>query len=222
MKLRRSEIVTSLSGISVLVFVVIEAMCKAAAGPRPSLNESSQLVTYMSNLASWILGSVIADTFVIASMVVFLAGLLFLAYQKLGHITMPMVAGALLAVIYATITLFGDSFDAGTALDAVQSVGDANIIRTLIEAHIVVFGPVGGIILAGVATAFGILIIESKVLPRLVAIAAFIVTALNIIAIPAVFDVYHAWNNQIALIALVSCVVWVVLSSVTLLLRKHP
>jgi len=216
------EIFTALSGLSVLVFVIIEAICKAVAGPRPSLNDSSALVTYMSNSASWILGSVIADTFVIASMTVFLAGLLFLAYQKLGRITTSMVTGALLAIIYATITLFGDSFDAGTALDAVQSVGDANIIRTLIEAHIVVFGPVGGIILAGVATAFGIIIIESKVLPRLVAIAAFIVTALNIIAVPAVFDVYHAWNNQIALIALVSCVVWVVLSSVTLLLRKHP
>ena len=174
MKFSRSEIVTSLSGLSVLVFVVIEALCKAAAGPRPSLNDSSILVSYMSWSASSILGSVIADTFVLASMTVFLAGILNLAYRKLGRITMAMVVGALFAVIYVTITLFGDSFDAGTALDAIQSVGDANVIRTLIEAHIIVFGPLGGIILAGVASAFGILIIESRLLPRWVAVTGFV------------------------------------------------
>lgn len=221
MKFSRSEIVTSLSGLSVLVFVVIEALCKAAAGPRPSLNDSSILVSYMSWSASSILGSVIADTFVLASMTVFLAGILNLAYRKLGRITMAMVVGALFAVIYVTITLFGDSFDAGTALDAIQSVGDANVIRTLIEAHIIVFGPLGGIILAGVASAFGILIIESRLLPRWVAVTGFVVALLNIVAIPALFDVYHAWNNQIALLALVSCVAWVVTSSVALILRKR-
>lgn len=217
----RAEIVTSFAGLSVLIFVVIEAVCKAAAGPRPSLSEGSELVAYMSSSASWILGVVIADTFVLAAMTVFLAGLLVLAYRKLRRITMAMVAAAFFAVIYVTITLIGDSFDAGTVLNATQSVGDANVIRTLIEAHIVVFGPLGGIILAFLAGAFGILIIESRVLPRWIAIAAFAVTVINIIAIPAVFDVYRDWNNQIALLALVSCVAWVVISSVALVLRKH-
>jgi hypothetical protein len=216
MKLRRAEIVTFLSGISVLVFVVIEAICKAAAGPRPSLNNGSALVTYMSWSAPWILGSVIADTFVLASMIVFLAGILALAYKKLNRITMAMVTGALFTIIYATITFFGDSFDAGTALDATQSVGDANVIRTLIEAHIVVFGPVGGIVLAFVASAFGILIVESRLLPRWIAIVGFIVALLNIIAIPALFNVYGVWDNRIALLALVSCVAWVVASSIAL------
>ncbi|TAL15040.1 hypothetical protein EPN95_00845 [Patescibacteria group bacterium] len=217
----RAEIVTSCAGLFVLIFVVIEVGCKAAAGPRPSLNESAALVTYMSSFSSWILGSVIADTFVIASMTVFLAGLLVLAYSKLHRITMAMIAGALFAIIYATITLFGDSFDAGSALNATQSIGDANVIRTLIEAHIVVFGPVGGIVLAFLSIAFAILIIESRLLPHAVAVAGFIVAALNIIAIPALFGVYHAWNNNIALLALVSCVAWVVLSSVALLFRRY-
>ncbi len=217
----RTQTITSLAGTSILVFVVIEAMCKAAAGPRPSLNDSAALVSYMSTSASWILGVVIADTFVIAAMIMFLAGLLVLAYRKLQRITMAMVAAALFAIIYATITLFGDSFDAGTALNATQSVGDANVIRTLIEAHIVVFGPIGGIVLAFLAAAFGVLIIESRILPRWIAVAAFIVTILNIVAIPALFDVYRSWNNDIALLALVSSVVWVVLSSVALLSRKH-
>jgi hypothetical protein len=219
----RARVVTSSAAILVLIFVVLEAACKAAAGPRPSLDAGSQLVTYMSTSSSWILGSVIADTFVLASMTAFLAGILLLAYRKLGHITMAMVVGALFAIIYVTITVFGDSFDAGTALDATQSVGDPNVIRTLIEAHVVVFGPVGGVILAGVAAAFGVLIIESRILPRAVAIAGFVVAALNIIAIPALFNVYGAWNNQIALLALVSCVAWVVISGITLvfpLLKK--
>lgn len=212
----RVEIVTACAGLSVLIFVIIEAICKEAAGPRPSLSDGAALVSYMSTSASWILGVVIADTFVIAAMTVFLAGLLLLAYRRTKRITMAMVAAALFAIIYATITLFGDSFDAGTALNAVQSVGDANVIRTLIEAHIIVFGPVGGIVLAFLAGAFGIVIIESRLVARPVAVAAFVVAALNIIAIPAVFDVYREWNNQIALVALVSCVVWVVVTSVAL------
>jgi hypothetical protein len=215
----RSEVITYCAGFSVFIFVIIEAVCKALAGPRPSLSDSS-IVTYMSTSSFWILGSVIADTFVLASMTVFLAGLLILVYEKLRRITIAMITGALFGIIYVTITLFGDSFDAGTALDATQSIGNANIIRTLIEAHVVVFGPVGGIILALVAYSFGILIFNSHILPRWIAVVGFIVSALNIVAIPALFNVYHNWNNQIALLALVSCVVWVVVSSIVLTFRK--
>jgi hypothetical protein len=219
----RAEIVTCFAGLSVLVFVVIEAIFKAAAGPRPSLDESSALVAYMSTSGSWILGVVIADTFVLAAMAVFLAGLIVLAYRKLRRITMAMVVAAFFAIIYVTITLFGDSFDAGTVINATQSVGDGQVIRMLTEAHTVVFGPIGGIVLAFLAGAFGVLIIESRLLPRWIAIAAFTVAIINIVAIPALFDVYRSWNNQIALLALVSCVVWVVLSSIALVAKapKH-
>jgi hypothetical protein len=217
----RTEIITPCAGLLVLVFVVIEALCKAAAGPRPSLNSDAMLVTYMSTSASWILGSVLADTFVLVSMTMFLVGLLVLAYRKVNYITTAMVAGALFGIIYVAITLFGDSFDAGTALDATQSVGNANVIRTLIESHIIVFGSVGGIILACVSTAFGILIFTSRILPRWIAVVGFAVATLNIIAVPALFNIYGTWNNQIALLALVSCVVWVVLSSIALAFKKQ-
>lgn len=210
----RAKIVTIYAGLAMLLFVIIEAICKAIAGPRPSLDESAQLVAYMSTAASWILGSVIADTFVLTAMVVFIAGFLYLAYAKLQRVTMAMFVTALFVIIYATITLLGDGMDAGTALNAIQSTGDATVIRTLIEAHIIVFGPLGGIILSALAAASGIVVLESRVAARWVAMTGFIVAALNIIAIPAVFDAYGAWNNQIALLALVSCVAWVFAVSV--------
>lgn len=212
-----AKISTIFAGFSVLVFVVIEAICKAIAGPRPSLNESAQLVTYMSTNSFWILSSVIADTFVLTAITVFVAGFLFLAYKKIGRMTMTMIAAALFVIIYATITLLGDGFDAGTALNATQSVGDATVIRTLIEAHILIFGPMGGIILAGLSTACGIVILESRIVSRWVALAGFVVAALNIIAIPAAFNGYGAWNNQVALAALVSCALWVITASIALL-----
>lgn len=215
----REVIVTSSAGFSVLAFVIIEAICKAIAGPRPSLDESTQLVLYMSTSSFWILSSVIADTFVLTAITVFVAGFLFLAYKKLGRITMAMVAAILFVIIYATITLLGDGFDAGTALNATQSAGDANVIRTLIEAHILIFGPMGGIILAGLSTACGVVVLESRVVHRWVAFAGFVVAALNVIAIPAAFGGYGVWNNQIALIALVSCAAWVIAASISLLRR---
>lgn len=216
------KITTISAGFSVLTFVLIEAICKAIAGPRPSLNESTQLVTYMSTNSFWILSSVIADTFVLVAITVFVAGFLFLAYKKLGRITMAMIVAALFVIIYVTITLLGDGFDAGTALNATQSVGDATVIRTLIEAHILIFGPMGGIILAGLSTACGVVVLESRIVRRWVAFAGFVVAALNIIAIPAAFGGYGAWNNQVALIALVSCAVWVVISSVAFLVKGSP
>lgn len=204
-----STTVTALAGMFVVLFVVIEAICKAYAGPRPPLLQGPQLVGYMASSAGWILASVIADTFVLVCMAVFLAGLLMLAYRRTRRVSLPMVCAAFFTIIYVTVTLIGDSFDAGTALDATQSVGNADIIRGLIEAHIVAFGPIGGIVLAFLAASFATLLIRSHLLPWWTAAAGFIVAVLNIIAIPALFDAYHSWNNQVALVALVSCVVWV-------------
>lgn len=210
------HVMVAATGIASAVFAITEAIIKLSAGQRPSLDDTTTLVHYMMSNEVPILLVVLADTLLMATLVVFFAALRYVIKRRSERPEWVSDIGFGAILVYAAITLVGDSMDGGTVLDTTLSQGNAIVIRTLIESHILLFGPIGSVLIVLTAATFGYALLCSSVAPRWTAVAAYAVAGANAIAIPMVFHNISAvaYGTEVTLGALALFIAWILATGI--------
>lgn len=219
------------AGIAAIVvagFLVTEAVAKLTVGARPALDESDALVAFIERSSAAIIVVILADTFLMAALVVFLGAfrqLVVAARPHLSWIADVMFGGGL---VFITVTLVGDALDGGTALDTWNVRADPSAIRALIEGHTLMFGSIGSVVLALVSAAAAYLTFASGVVPRWTGVFAGITAASNLVWAPVAFGgtepgsflAAGGWGN--ALLATFPWLVWVLCVGIAAIRGARP
>lgn len=217
---------TGVAAIAVAVFTVVEFTIRQVfVGARPPLADSSALVEFAHRTASGTLGVILVDTFLMASLVVFLATFRQLIVQVRRDLDWVSSLAYGAGIVWVAITLVGDGLEGGAALDAASEHPDVHLIRTLTIGHALLFGAIGCVLTALVAAASGYVTIISGALPRWTGVLALVVAAANLVAVGTVFggtdDSFHAvggWGT--AVLATFPWLVWVVCVGIVVI-RGH-
>jgi hypothetical protein len=219
------------AGISALVvaaLLIVEAVAKLTIGPRPRLDDSDALVQYIQDSSAQIIIVILADTFLMAALIVFLGAfrqLVARAHPDLDWIGSVMYGAGL---VFISVTLVGDALDAGTALDVWDLTPDPSVIRALIEGHTLMFGSTGAVLLALVSATAAYLTFASGVVPRWTGILAGLTAASNLVWAPVAFGgtepgsflAVGGWGN--ALLAIFPWLVWVLCVGLTAVRGARP
>ena len=212
---------TGISAFAVAVFLAIESITKLTAGERPELDNSEALVAYTQATTTQTIIVILADTFLMAFLIVFLAcfrQLVTKARHDLEWIA-DLTFGA--GLVFIAVTLVGDAMDGGAALDVIGLEPDASAIRALTEGHSIMFGSTGAVLLALVSATSAYLTFASGVVPRWTGVLAA-ATAISNLAwaivgfngtSPNSFFSVGGFGN--ALLAIFPWLVWVLCVGVT-------
>ena len=163
---------TGISAFAVAIFLAIESITKLTAGQRPELDDSEALIAHTQATTSQTIIVILADTFLMAFLIVFLAcfrQLVTKARHDLEWIA-DLTFGA--GLVFIAVTLVGDAMDGGAALDVIGLTPDASAIRALTEGHSIMFGSTGAVLLALVSATSAYLTFASGVVPRWTGILA--------------------------------------------------
>ena len=215
---------TGVAGLVVAVLTLVESSVDLfLVGSRPRLDDGDALVEFMTGASTATLSVILVDTFLMAFLIVFLAG-----FRQLVILTRPDVEwianlayGA--GLVFVAMTLVGDAMEAGSALDSIGAASDPSVVRALIEGHVQMFGSMGCVLTALVAAASGHVIFLSGALPRWTGVLAYVVAVLNAAAVPTMFagtneaTFFSAGGSGIALFATFPWLVWVASVGVTAL-----
>ena len=220
------------TGVAALVVAVLtlteSTVDLVLVGRRPRLDDREALVAFMTDASTPTLVVILIDTFLMAFLIVFLAG-----FRQLITKTRPdiewiadLAFGA--GLVFVGLTLVGDAMEAGAALDSIGAVSDASVVRALTEGHAQMFGSMGCVLTALVAAAAGHVIFLSGALPRWTGWLAYVVAVANAAAVPTMFagtnesTFFSAGGPGIALFATFPWLVWVGSVGVTALRdRRH-
>ena len=207
---------TGVAALVVAVLTLVESSVDLfLVGQRPRLDDSDALVAFMETASTPTLIVILVDTFLMAFLIVFLAG-----FRQLITKTRPDVEwiadlafGA--GLVFVGLTLVGDAMEAGAALDSIGAVSDPSVVRALTEGHVQMFGSMGCVLTALVAAASAHVIFLSGALPRWTGVLAYVVAAANFAAVPTMFagtnqpTFFSAGGPGIALFATFPWLVWV-------------
>jgi hypothetical protein len=216
------------AAITVAAFLITEAIAKLTVGARPALDQSDALVAYVERSSAAIIVVILADTFLMAALIVFLGAfrqLVVAARPHLSWIADVMFGGGL---VFVAVTLVGDSLDGGTALDVWNLRADPSSIRALIEGHTLMFGSIGSVLLALVSAAAAYLTFASAVVPRWTGIFATITAASNLVWAPVAFGgtepgsflAAGGWGN--AVLAIFPWLAWVLCVGISAVRGARP
>lgn len=178
---------TGIAAIGVAALLSTEFVLHQVIGPRPELDQESELVDFFVAHHIGLLTIVLIDTVLMANIIVFLAGFRQIIthsrhdLQWIADITF----GA--GLVFVAITMVGDAMEAGSALDVVNLTPDASSIRALTEGHAVMFGATGCVLLAVVSGSSAYTVLASHALPRWTGIVAWVVAALQIFGLATIF-----------------------------------
>jgi hypothetical protein len=210
------RLTTGASAIVVAVLTVAEFLVQAAAGARPALDDEAALAEFQTRTSMQTLNIILLDTFLMAFLIVFLAGF----RQLITHAQADLQWVADLAfgagIAFVTVTLVGDAMEGGGALDTMGATPDPSVIRALTEGHMLMFGSIGCVLTALVAGASGYVTFVSGALPRWTGWIAYAVAVLNIAAVFTMFggtsstSLFSAGGSGTALFATFPWLVWVV------------
>src|SRR5689334_11529295 len=217
-----------IAALSVAVLLALESITKLTMGARPALDDSDALVAYIQRTSAQTIVVILADTFLMAALIVFLAAfrqLVVHAHPDLGWISDVMFGAGL---VFVTVTLVGDAMDGGTALDVWDLTPDPSAIRTLIEGHTLMFGSTGAVLLALVSATAAYLTFASGVFPRWTGVFAAATAVSNLVWAPVAFGgtepgsflAAGGWGN--ALLAIFPWLVWVFCVGVTAVRGARP
>jgi hypothetical protein len=178
---------TGIAAIGVAVLLSTEFVLHQIIGPRPELDQKSDLIDFVVAHHIGMLTIVLIDTVLMANIIVFLAGFRQIIthsrhdLQWIADITF----GA--GLVFVAITMVGDAMEAGSALDVVGLTPDASAIRALTEGHAVMFGATGCVLLAVISGSSAYTVLASHALPRWTGVVAWIVAGLQIFGLATIF-----------------------------------
>jgi len=212
---------TGISAFAVAVFLAIEAITKITTGMRPELDDSEALIAHTRDTIPQTLIVILADTFLMAFLIVFLS-----CFRQLVTKARPdlqwiadITFGA--GLVFIAVTLVGDSMEGGVALDLMGLEPDPSVIRALMVGHSIMFGSTGAVLLALVSATAAYLTFASGVVPRWTGSLA-VATALSNVAWAVVGfngtsaqSFFAAGGIGNALLAIFPWLVWVVCVGVT-------
>jgi hypothetical protein len=218
---------TGVAAIAVAAFTVLEFTIRQVfVGSRPSLQDEAALVEFAQRTAVGSLGVILVDTFLMASLLVFLAAFRQLITQVRPDLDWVSALAYGSGIAYVAVTLVGDGLEGGAALDAASAHPDVHLIRALTLGHALLFGSIGCVLTALVAAASGYVTIISGALPRWTGRLALVVGVANIVAVATVFggtdDSFHAvggWGT--ALLATFPWLVWVVCVGIVVIRERR-
>jgi hypothetical protein len=222
-----ARLVIGVAGLAVAALLVAEFLVRVSLGPRPSLSEQAALADFARDTAVPTITIVVIDTFMMAFLIVFLTAfrrIIASVREDIDWVT-AIVLGA--GMVFVGITLVGDSLEAGAALNTVGAIPDPVAIRTLTEGYLMLFGPIGSVLIALIALTSGYVIFASGALPRWTGRLSYIVAALNVIAIPTAYggtentDFYSVGGWGVAAFATFPWLAWVITVSVTALRERR-
>jgi len=212
---------TGVSAFAVAVALVVEVTAKLTMGVRPELDQDAALVDYVEDARAAIITVILADTVLMASLIVFLG-----CFRQLVTVSHPNVRwvadvahGA--GLVFIAVTLVGDALDGGTALDVSGLEPDPSAIRAMIEGHVLMFGSIGSVLLALVSGTSAYLIFLTAVVPRWTGVLAAIAAVSNLVWAPTAFGgtsptnfaAAGGWGN--AVMAVFPWLVWVICIGIT-------
>jgi hypothetical protein len=207
---------TGVAALVVAALTLVESSVDLfLVGQRPNLDDGDALVAFMTAASTPTLVVILVDTFLMAFLIVFLAG-----FRQLINKTRPdiewladLAFGA--GLVFVALTLVGDAMEAGAALDSIGAVSDPSVVRALTEGHVQMFGSMGCVLTALVAAASAHVIFLSGALPRWTGVLAYVVAAANFAAVPTMFagtndpTFFSAGGPGIALFATFPWLIWV-------------
>ncbi|GAA1001477.1 hypothetical protein [Subtercola frigoramans] len=163
---------TGISALAVAGFLALEVLTKLTIPGRPELDAGDALVQHSKDTAVQTIIVILADTFLMAFLIVF-----FSCFRQLVTAVrhdLRWIADITFAsgIVFISVTLVGDSMDGGAALDALGLAPDPSAIRTLIVGHSIMFGSTGAVLLALFSATAAYLTFASGVVPRWTGILA--------------------------------------------------
>jgi hypothetical protein len=175
---------TGLSAFAVAACLAVEAITKLTMGSRPRLDESDALVDYVVRTSGQTFIVILADTFLMAFLIVFLACFRQLVNRKRPDLEWiaDLTFGA--GLVFIAVTLVGDAMDGGSALDVIGVTPDASAIRALAEGHSIMFGSTGAVLLALVSATSAYLTFASGAVPRWTGTLAALTAVSNLVWAP--------------------------------------
>ncbi|GAA4529147.1 hypothetical protein [Amycolatopsis samaneae] len=90
-------------------------------------------------------------------------------------------------VAYTTATLVAGSLEAGIVFDAGGGAVDPTVHGVLAHANVLLHGSASRLLTALLLTAAGYAVLRSRVLPRWVAVSAFVTAAINLAFVPSLY-----------------------------------
>lgn len=211
---------TGIAAIAVAALLLTEFIVRESMGARPPLDQSHELIDFMSRTHIQTLVIIMVDTVLMASLIVFLAGFRQLITQARPDLEwiVDLAFGA--GLVFVGVTLVGDALEGGAALDTVGGHPDASVIRALTEGHMIMFGSTGCVLLALVSAASGYVTLASDALPRWTGWVAYGTAILNVAAVPTIFggtsdtSFVSAGGVGVAIFATFPWLVWVIVVGV--------
>ena len=207
---------TGFAAIAVAGFLLAEFLVREVMGSRPPLSDSEALSEFMTRSSTQTIIIVMIDTALMASLIVFLGGFRQLITKSRPDLEWVADIAFGAGLVFVAVTLVGDGMTGGAALDTVGAPADPSALRALTEGHILMFGPIGCVLLALVSGASGYVTYASEALPRWTGTIAYVVAGLNLVSVPTMFggtsdtSFFSAGGQGVALLATFPWLIWVI------------